>query len=47
MPKFLAHIGMVNVQATLQLVVAILTSDILTKLSQQSVPFGTANLAPM
>jgi hypothetical protein len=47
MPKFLAHIGMVNVQATLQLVVAILTSDILTKLSQQSVPFGTANLDPM
>jgi hypothetical protein len=35
------------VQATLQLVVTILISDILTDLSQQSVPFGTANLDPM
>jgi hypothetical protein len=32
--------GMANVQATLQLVVTIPISDILTNLSQQSVPFG-------
>jgi len=35
MPKFLAHVGMVNVQATLQLVVTILISEFLTDLSQR------------